>query len=140
MNPPPLIVVAEDNATDVFLVRSALEQESIDCQLHVVSDGEQAVRFLEEVEVNAAPCPDLLLLDVNLPRIGGWEILERLRKSTKCSSLPVVVMTSSNSPDDKERAKRLALAHCFIKRADLQEFMKLGAVVREVLRKQNLVP
>ncbi len=135
MSRPPLIVVAEDNATDVFLVRSALEHERVDCDLQVFSDGEQAARFLEDVEVNAAPCPDLLLLDVNLPRINGWEILERLRQSTRCPSLPVVVMTSSNSPADKERAKRLSLAHCFIKRADLKEFMKLGAVVREVLEK-----
>lgn len=133
MGHPPLIVVAEDNATDVFLVRSALEQERVDCNLHVVSDGEQAVRFLEEVEVNASLCPNLLLLDINLPRIGGWEVLEKLRKSTKCSSLPVVVMTSSNSHYDKERAKRLGLTHWFVKRADLVEFMKLGAVVRKAL-------
>ena len=65
MSRPPLIVVAEDNATDVFLVRSALEQERLECHLQVFSDGEQAVRRLEDIEVNAAPCPDLLLLDIN---------------------------------------------------------------------------
>jgi CheY-like chemotaxis protein len=133
MKSPPLIFVAEDNATDVFLVRYALEKEGIDCQLHVVSNGEQALRFLDDVESDTAPCPHLLVLDINLPRVGGWEILERLRKSTKCSSLPVIIMSSSNSAVDKERARRLSLAHCFTKRADLKEFMKLGALMREVL-------
>jgi two-component system, chemotaxis family, response regulator Rcp1 len=134
MDRTPLIVLAEDNATDVFLVRSALEQESLDVRLQVVEDGEQALRFLEEVENAAAPCPDLLLLDVNLPRFSGWEVLERVRQSTKCASISVVVMSSSNSPQDRERAKRLEVAHCFLKRADLKEFMKLGGVVRGLLR------
>ena len=134
MNSKPFhIVLAEDNAPDVFLVRTALEEADFDFQLHVFSDGEQVLRFLAQVDKQDAPCPDLLLLDLNLPKHNGDEILERLRQSTGCSGTPVVVLTSSDSPKDRKRAAELGAARYFRKPSDLDEFMKLGEVVKSVL-------
>jgi CheY-like chemotaxis protein len=128
------ILLAEDNAADVFLVRKALKKEDLDYQLEVFSDGEEVLRFLEMVEKEAAPCPALMLLDLNLPKRSGEEILESFRGTARCSSIPVIVLTSSDSPKDRERAASFGVAHYFRKPADLNEFMMLGPVIRKVLR------
>ena len=133
MNSPLLIVLAEDNAADVFLVRAALAEEGLDFQLRVFSDGEKAVQFLEDIERGGAACPDLFLLDLNLPRLDGAEVLRRLRLVDGCANVPVIVMTSSDYRGDKERVGRLGVELYFLKTASLEEFMKLGPAVRGVL-------
>jgi DNA-binding response OmpR family regulator len=133
MRRPPLILLGEDNPGDVFLVRSALGEAGIAFELRVLSDGEQIIRFFEDVEREAAPCPDLLILDLNLPKRSGLEILEGLRKSSKFQSVRVVIITSSDSGEDRQRVGRLGVSQYFLKRADLDEFMKLGPLVRAVL-------
>jgi CheY-like chemotaxis protein len=133
MNGTLLITLAEDNAADVFLVRSALEQEGLEFELQVLSDGGQALCLLDQIESEAAPCPDILLLDLNLPKRSGAEILARLRQTVRCASARVVILSSSNSPQDRERVAQLGVTHYFVKSNDLDEFMKLGAVVREAL-------
>src|SRR5450432_451533 len=117
------IILAEDNAADVFLVRAALQDEGIDCQLQVLSDGEEVLRFLEVVESEDVSCPEMMILDLNLPKRNGEEILKGVRKSNRCSSLPIIILTSSDSPKDKERVARLGIAHYFRKPIDLDEFM-----------------
>lgn len=133
----PLIVLTEDNAADVFLVRSALEDAGLDFRLHVISDGEQALRFLQTVEADEAACPDLLLLDLNLPKLSGADILRNLRENNHCSDSSVVVLTSSDSPQDRARVAQFGVEHYFLKTASLDEFMKLGSVVRQVLEKRE---
>ncbi len=134
MSSAPYILLAEDNAADVFLVRTALKSEDLDCPLHVFSDGEEVLRFLELVENDAAPYPVMLLLDLNMPKRSGEEILAWFQGTTRCSSIPIIVITSSDSPKDRERAAKYGVAHYFRKPADLDEFMKLGPVVRNVLK------
>ena len=134
------ILLAEDNAADVFLVRKALKKEDFNHQLQVLSDGEEVLRFLQLVENEAAPCPALLLLDLNLPKRSGEEILESCRGTSRCSSIPVIVLTSSDSPKDRERAASFGVIHYFRKPADLEEFMKLGQVVRKALKITEMRP
>jgi DNA-binding response OmpR family regulator len=129
----PLIVLTEDNAADVFLIRSALQDAGLDFRLHVISDGEQALRFLQNVEADQSACPDLLLLDLNLPKLSGADILRNLRENNQCSASSVVVLTSSDSPQDRARVAQLGVEHYFLKTASLDEFMKLGSLVRQVL-------
>jgi len=133
MSSVPLIVLAEDNAPDVFLVRTALEEVGLDFQLQVFPDGEQVLKFLADVEKGETPGPDVLLLDLNMPRSGGHEVLERFRKTPRGASTSVIVITSSDSARDKELAASLGVDHFFRKPADLDEFMKLGTLVRQVL-------
>jgi CheY-like chemotaxis protein len=137
-NPRFEIVLVEDAEPDVFLVREALELSGLEFSLRVFDDGEKAAEFLEEVDRDeAAPRPQLLLLDLNLPKKTGAEVLERVRKSPRCSRLPVIVLTSSDSPKDREVTTRLGATHYFRKPSRLAEFMKLGDVVRDLLSAKN---
>ena len=76
------MLLVEDNPADVFFVRVALEREGIKTEILIANDGEKAIQFVEAAETNpAAPCPQLILLDLNLPRTSGTEVLRRLKKS-----------------------------------------------------------
>ncbi len=128
------IWLIEDSEADELLMRQALELEGMDCNFHLSMDGEAAVDLLESMERGDDwPQPHIILLDLNLPRKGGARVLESIRKSTVCGDTPVVVVTSSDSPSDKNCVARLGASHYFQKPLDLEEFMKLGSVVRQVL-------
>ena len=127
------ILLFEDNAADVYLVRLALDEARLPFQLDVCVDGEEALRRLERMEAGEVERPDALLLDMNLPKYGGREILESMRQGVIGSSLLVIVLTSSDSPKDRELAAAKGVEHYFQKPADLVEFMHLGEVVRNVL-------
>jgi CheY-like chemotaxis protein len=128
------ILLAEDNDGDVFLVRRALDKHIGPYRLLLAKDGEEALRILERVNADqSAPCPDFAVLDLNLPRCGGIQILERLRNTPRCAGAPVIVFTSSDSPQDKAEAFRLGANRYFEKPTDLEGFMKLGQLVRETL-------
>lgn len=133
MKGAPLILLAEDNKADVFLVRTALEEEGLNCELRVLCDGEEALQFLDQLEHQEATHPALIILDLNMPKHSGEEVLIRVRENRRFRSLPVIVLTSSDYPKDKERVQLLGIAHYFRKPDDLQEYMKLGAVVRELV-------
>jgi CheY-like chemotaxis protein len=135
------ILLAEDNPADVQLVREALEDRSVDCALHVVPDGAQAIAFIEKVDGSSTlPCPSLLLLDLHLPKRNGEEILRYLRASERCGRTPVVVLTSSDSPRDVENATRHAALHYFRKPSALDEFLKLGDIVKDIIERDGVGP
>ena len=127
------VLLAEDNPGDVFLVRRVLESSPIEFELHAVDDGEQAIRFIQSADEDTGPCPDLLLLDLNLPRKDGLEILKRLQQSPKCRSAKVIVLSSSDSPADLAEATRLGANRYFRKPASLEEFLKIGDLIMELL-------
>jgi CheY-like chemotaxis protein len=127
------ILLFEDNAADVFLVRTALEETGLPFKLEVCSDGEDALALIGRIEAGEASRPDALLLDMNLPKYGGEEILERMRGGVRGSSILVIVLTSSDSPKDRERATALGVEHYFHKPADLDAYMRLGEIVRSAL-------
>ena len=130
-----LIVLAEDNPADVLLVRTALEEEGLQFNLHSLSDGEEVLRMLDGVDggPDGAGAPELFILDLNLPRYSGEEILDRIKKSPSCCSAPVIVLTSSDSPKDRQSAAQRGVAEYFRKPTDLEAFMQLGKIVRRVL-------
>ena len=131
---PALIVLAEDNRADVTLVREALKLHELACELQVVEDGELAVGVFDRVDADeGARCPDLLLLDLNLPKVNGEEVLVHLQESTRCARIPVIVITSSDSAKDRAMAQRMGAAKYFRKPSDLGEFMSLGALIKGVL-------
>ena len=99
------LLLAEDNLPDALLVREAIRHENLQIDLHIVSDGQKAIEFIERAESDEdAPCPQCMLLDLNLPKVEGFEILRRVRASVKCGAIPVVVITSSDSPADRSQA------------------------------------
>lgn len=128
------ILLAEDNDGDIFLVRRALDRHIGSYQLLLAKDGEEAVQVLERADADeCAPCPDFVVLDLNLPRRSGIQVLKCLRDFPRCAAAPVIIFTSSNSPQDKAEAFRLGANRYFQKPTDLAEFMKLGEMVREIL-------
>ena len=99
------LLLAEDNLPDVLLVREVIRKENLAVDVHVASDGQKAIEFIERAEQDSnAPCPHLLLLDLNLPKKDGFEVLQRLRATERCKDIPVVVITSSDSPNDRRQA------------------------------------
>jgi two-component system, chemotaxis family, response regulator Rcp1 len=130
------ILVIEDNNPDVFLIREAIDAAGIDADVRVIRDGLQATRFLNGLEGrDTAPCPDLVLLDLNLPKESGEEVLRYMRDSSKCKNAPVLVVTSSDSETELEAMKALGASGYFQKPSDYNEFMKLGALVRALLNR-----
>jgi CheY-like chemotaxis protein len=128
------ILVAEDNAPDVTLVRMALDGRGLQYELYHVKDGERAIDFVRRAgSGRAVPVPDLILLDIDLPRNEGDEVLREIRQSPICGSTPVIVITSSDSPADSAKAVALGATRYFSKPSDLDAFLKLGAIVEEVL-------
>src|SRR5205807_6631689 len=93
------VLLAEDSAADITLVREALKEHQLDCTLHVIRDGAQAISFLDGLDRNPQePSLDLVLLDMHLPKHDGAEILGRLRSTVHYSQTPVILMTASDSP------------------------------------------
>jgi CheY-like chemotaxis protein len=130
-----IILLAEDNDGDVFLVRRALEKRGLSHELVVAHNGEEAMLWLnanagqEERHVT----PNLILLDLNLPRVDGGQLLSHIRKTDTFSRTPVIVLTSSDSPKDRQMAMDLGANLYFRKPTDLASFMDLGRIVEEAL-------
>jgi CheY-like chemotaxis protein len=131
---PAHIFMAEDNPADVYLIRYVLKESGIDLPLTVASDGKQALTFLgQEGDGAETPMPALILLDLNLPKHDGTEILERIRQDSTLASVPVIILTSSDSPKDRLTATELGATRYLRKPSSLNEFMAVGAVIKEVL-------
>ncbi|SHO52920.1 response regulator [Desulfopila aestuarii] len=108
------ILLVEDNPGDVDLAREALESNKIRNNLHVARDGEEAMAFLKkEGQYAAAPRPDLVILDLNLPKKDGREVLAEMKSDTLLKSIPVVILTSSKAEEDIVRSYNLH-ANCYI--------------------------
>jgi CheY-like chemotaxis protein len=128
------LLVAEDNLPDALLVREAIRLEKLPLDVHVVPDGQQAIEFIMRAESDPeAPCPHYLLLDLNLPKKDGFEVLQRLRASPKCKDIPVLIMTSSDAPADQNRTAELGASY-FRKPGDYEAFLKLGGVLRQLMK------
>jgi CheY-like chemotaxis protein len=123
---PIEILLVEDNPGDARLTREALAHSKVRNHLHCARDGEEAMRFLRrEGPHGAAPMPDLVLLDLNLPRRDGREVLEDIKQDPRLKHIPVVVLTSSQAEEDILRSYRLH-ANCFItKPVDLEQLTKV---------------
>jgi CheY-like chemotaxis protein len=127
---PVDILLVEDNPGDVDLAREALEGSKMKNRLHAVQDGIEAMAFLNKTGAYAQmPRPDLILLDLNLPRMDGREVLHEIKSDDDFKSIPVVILTTSKDEEDVLRSYNLH-ANCYItKPIDLGQFLK---VVRSI--------
>jgi chemotaxis family two-component system response regulator Rcp1 len=123
---PIEVLLVEDSPGDVRLTREALKDAKVHISLHVASDGIEAMAFLERKELHAnAPRPDLILLDLNLPRKDGRQVLKEIKESPSLRSIPVVILTTSSSEADVLQSYHLH-ANCYIsKPVDLDGFLKV---------------
>jgi CheY-like chemotaxis protein len=125
----------EDNHADVELIRFALRASGVDAQLRVFADGDEAFRFLDEVERGSAECPTLFVLDLNLPKRSGRHVLARIRKSSACKDAAVVVLSSSAAEQDKREAARLGANRYITKPIDLDEYLRIGDTLKAMLQR-----
>ncbi|MCM5529815.1 response regulator [Parasegetibacter sp. NRK P23] len=118
------ILLVEDNEGDVILTLEALKEGRIKNSVNVVRDGEQAIFYLDKKEGYAdAITPDIILLDINLPRIDGLEVLSYIKQSESLKTIPVVMLTTSSSRNDIQSAYA-SYANCYItKPVDFNKFM-----------------
>jgi chemotaxis family two-component system response regulator Rcp1 len=129
------ILIVEDNRADVFLIREAIKQSRITSDLQFASDGEKAIEIIAAADADEdVSAPDLILLDLNLPRRSGSEVLKQIRLSRRCATTPVLIVSSSDSERDRADATRFGANGYFRKPSSYTGFMKLGAAVREILR------
>jgi chemotaxis family two-component system response regulator Rcp1 len=117
------LLLVEDNPADVGLFKHACKECNIRGRLHVAADGSTAMRFLrKEKEFNGAPTPDVLVLDLNLPMIGGHEILQMVKADPELRSIPVIILTSSDCRREIHQAYAEGAA-CFItKPTDVDQY------------------
>jgi two-component system response regulator len=123
---PLEVLLVEDSPTDVLMMQAALEDAMVANTLHVVEDGVQALAFLrQEGPYSAVPCPDLIILDLNLPRKNGREVLAEVKADAQLSLIPVVILTSSQAEDDVVKAYGHH-ANCYVaKPGDFTGFAKV---------------
>jgi two-component system, chemotaxis family, response regulator Rcp1 len=127
---PIEILLVEDSPTDAGLTRHAFAAGKINNHMHVVEDGEQAMEFLRrEREFSKAPRPDLVLLDLNLPRKSGREVLEEIRSDARLKSLVVVILTTSRDEQDVISAYGLNANAYITKPVDLDQFFNFVRVI-----------
>ncbi|HEV8716107.1 MAG TPA: response regulator [Candidatus Binatia bacterium] len=129
---PIQVLLIEDNPGDVFLIQEALREHGLVPQLSVIADGEEAVSFARR-EGQPAVRPDLILLDLNLPKCNGREVLQSIRGNPELARVPLVIFTSSDSPQDRLVAAEPNVS-CYIRKpSNLEEFMQIGGVLKKLL-------
>jgi len=123
------ILLVEDNEADVGLTVAAFRDAVVHARIHVVRDGDEALAYLESTD---APRPDLILLDLNLPRVDGFQVLEHIKSEAKLKTIPVIVMTGSEREEDQARAYRLQIAAYIVKPADKDKYFAAIRSIKEL--------
>ena len=125
----PVILLAEDSEDHVFIFRRAVRQAGLATPLHVVSDGEEAIKYMEGAgkyrNRSEYPLPDLLLLDLKMPRKNGFEVLKWIRAQPSLATLRVVVLTTSDRIQDVNEAYRLGANSFLVKPLEFAEFQNM---------------
>jgi len=130
------ILLAEDNPGDVLLFREAMKGRNLPCEILVAEDGYKAIAILKAAH-SAGTRLDLIVLDVNLPKHNGDDVLREVRSRDSLADIPVIMLTSSASPGDKAAATKLGANLYIQKSSDLEELLEVGKVVEGILRRNQ---
>lgn len=122
---PPLILLIEDNISDIELIQTAFEEASVDARFMVFRDGEEAITRLHHLAVAGTPIPDLVFLDLNLPRASGHEVLEAIRSKPEFSAMPVLVFSTSTHPVDRSRCLAAGATDYLVKPPHFDDLLAL---------------
>jgi CheY-like chemotaxis protein len=129
-----LILLAEDNPGDVRLFREALNARGLAYELILAEDGDQALRLISETTTPLPKPPDVIVLDINLPKHNGDEVLRRSRSIPNWAAIPVIVLTSSESPADKTKVLQNGASLYLRKPSDLSGLAEIGGAVEAMLK------
>ena len=128
-------MLAEDNDADVFLFKEALRTSAVNFELERYVDGEACIRSLA---AHAAPLPEIIVLDLNMPKVGGFEVLRTVRADLRFDGVPVVIVTSSSSVSERLKALSLGANAFIVKSMRLRDFlMTVGASVKALLHQSE---
>lgn len=130
---PIEILLIEDNPGDVELVKEGLSEGKVLNKLYVAKDGEEGMKFLRSTQTESSerPCPDLILLDLNLPKKSGREVLQEIKRDPYLQTIPVVILTSSKQEEDICRSYEQH-ANCYItKPVGFEQFMRVIKSIEE---------
>src|SRR6185312_13778925 len=130
MKMPSRVVLVEDNEADVYLMSMALREAGFPSELTVFRDGEDALASFRKAVASASEIPDMILLDLNLPRIDGKAIVEILRGNRLFDRVPVMLLSSTISPADAARAHEFSSCMYTTKPSSLDAFMTLGETAK----------
>jgi CheY-like chemotaxis protein len=133
MDSAPVILVAEDDPNDVFFLRRAFQKAQVKCQILDVSNGQEAIFYLQGAAPYsnraAYPLPHLLLLDLKMPLMNGFDVLEWLRNRPELAQIPALVLSSSGHDEDVTRARQLGARAYLVKPSDLSQLAQLAREV-----------
>ncbi len=130
------MLLVEDNPTDIFVIREVVEACRLGLRLEVARSGQEAIAYLQKLAgAEELPCPELVLLDLNLPEASGYEVLRHLRKDSRCKRTPVIVVSCSTAEAGRNAVELLGVQAYFQKPSMLSSYMRL-----EQLMKRYLVP
>ena len=132
------VLLAEDNPDDVLITQRMWMKASVSKPLIAVNDGEEALKFLrKQGKYVDAPTPSLLLLDLKMPRIDGFQVLETMKNDDTLKDIPVIVLTSSERREDMERAIKLGCERYIVKPINLDGFLKTIEEIKHFLNKHK---
>ncbi|MEP7353182.1 MAG: response regulator [Acidobacteriota bacterium] len=128
------ILVVDDNEADVYLLRQALKKAGVNCELTIIEDGSEGLAFSSgQGKYSGGPIHDLAVIDLNLPMHGGDDILKRMRENQHLEHVPVVIWTSSATSLERAKVEAMGITRFMTKPMDLEDFMRIGEAVKEVL-------
>ncbi|MEO0900193.1 MAG: response regulator [Bacteroidota bacterium] len=119
------ILLIEDNPADILLAREALKEIGFNGQLLVETDGLSALKYLDQLATNGGLFPDLILLDLNLPKVDGLEVLKMIKESSELQSIPTVVLSTSDDSMDMKKSRKLNANNYLVKPLDFAEFIDM---------------
>jgi len=135
---PTRILLVEDNAGDVYLLEKALKSRQLSYELTRYVDGEQAIRALQKDD---CAVPDLIIVDLNLPRRGGFDVLQTIRSKPAMVGIPVGILTSSDAVKDRHRIAVTGGERYIHKPPELEDFLEqVGQAIEELLTRRRWIP
>jgi two-component system response regulator len=129
--PPVHILLVEDNPSDIEITRRALQKRRVTDELTVVRDGQEALDILFGHPNDDVPLPGLILLDLNLPRVDGRELLEKIKSDPKLKRVPVIALTASTREEDIARCYDLGVNTYITKPVRFEDFIKVVTTIKE---------
>ena len=137
---PINILVVEDNPVDEMLTRDAITESKVDARVFVVHDGSQALKYLKKQEEMPFLGTDIILLDINIPKRNGLEVLKEIKRDRTMQHIPVVILTNSINPDDMEDSYKLNASGYVSKSFKITEFNEKIALILDYWSKVAILP
>jgi len=135
------VLVVEDNPNDVTIIKRAMRKSDVKCELYFASNGAEALDALYQTgEFADTPRPDLILLDLRLPKVGGLEVLAKVKEDERLRRIPVIVLTESEREEDMVKAYDSGAASYMTKPVDSKDFERLIQTVQDYWRIARISP